>query len=130
MDEDESAFATVDQRILSKRIGLRAGQKPRRSDQGPIRKGMAMSERPPEAGEASGKEGESLRMNDDGKADGQVQAAEAEEAEEETTWPADGEEEASVSHIVTNVIIFQSFLLELASLVQGRAGLFDEIRFA
>ncbi|KAL6354861.1 hypothetical protein LRP88_12219 [Fusarium phalaenopsidis] len=35
----------------------------------------------------------------------------------------------SVSHIVTNVIILQSFLFELASLVQVRAGLFDEVRF-
>ncbi|RMJ10089.1 hypothetical protein CDV36_010302 [Fusarium kuroshium] len=35
----------------------------------------------------------------------------------------------SVSHIITNVIILQSFLFELASLVQVRAGLFDEVRF-
>ena len=34
----------------------------------------------------------------------------------------------SVSHILTNVIIFQYFLLELAGLMQVRAGLFDEIR--
>ncbi|KAI1774313.1 Retinoic acid induced 16-like protein-domain-containing protein [Hypoxylon cercidicola] len=37
---------------------------------------------------------------------------------------------ASVSHILTNVIIYQQFLLELASLVQVRAGLFNEVRFA
>lgn len=37
---------------------------------------------------------------------------------------------ASVSHIITNVIIFQSFVFELASLVQVRAGLFNEVRFA
>ncbi|KAI4859432.1 Retinoic acid induced 16-like protein-domain-containing protein [Hypoxylon rubiginosum] len=37
---------------------------------------------------------------------------------------------ASVSHILTNVIIYQQFLLELASLVQVRAGLFDEVKFA
>ncbi|OBS28146.1 hypothetical protein FPOA_02087 [Fusarium poae] len=35
----------------------------------------------------------------------------------------------SVSHVVTNVIILQSFLFELAALVQVRAGLFDEVRF-
>ncbi|KAK8041098.1 armadillo-like helical protein [Apiospora phragmitis] len=39
------------------------------------------------------------------------------------------EEQASVSHIITNVIIFQAFLLELASLVQVRAGTFNEVRF-
>ncbi|KAM0229870.1 hypothetical protein ACHAP5_011523 [Fusarium lateritium] len=35
----------------------------------------------------------------------------------------------SVSHVVTNVIILQSFLLELAALIQVRAGLFDEVKF-
>ncbi|KAK8067221.1 hypothetical protein PG997_013968 [Apiospora hydei] len=39
------------------------------------------------------------------------------------------EKEASVSHVVTNVIIFQAFVLELASLVQVRAGTFNEVRF-
>ncbi|KAK6833519.1 hypothetical protein PG987_008213 [Apiospora arundinis] len=48
-----------------------------------------------------------------------------------TTTQADKpeEEQASVSHIITNVIIFQAFLLELASLVQVRAGTFNEVRF-
>ncbi|KAG6010339.1 hypothetical protein E4U21_006903 [Claviceps maximensis] len=36
----------------------------------------------------------------------------------------------SVSHLLTNIIIFQSFLLELASLMQVRAGLFGEVRYA
>jgi hypothetical protein len=36
----------------------------------------------------------------------------------------------SVSHVLTNVIVLQAFLFELASLVQVRAGLFDEVRFA
>ncbi|KAM7186536.1 Retinoic acid induced 16-like domain containing protein [Naviculisporaceae sp. PSN 640] len=35
----------------------------------------------------------------------------------------------TVSHILTNVMILQSFLFELASLVQVRAGLFEEVRF-
>lgn len=39
------------------------------------------------------------------------------------------EKTATVSHVVTNVIILQSFLFELASVVQVRAGLFDEVRF-
>lgn len=37
---------------------------------------------------------------------------------------------ASVSHILTNAIIYQQFLLELAGLVQVRAGLFNEVKFA
>ncbi|KAH6641347.1 Retinoic acid induced 16-like protein-domain-containing protein [Chaetomium tenue] len=36
----------------------------------------------------------------------------------------------SVSHVLTNVIVLQAFLFELASVVQVRAGLFDEVRFA
>jgi hypothetical protein len=40
------------------------------------------------------------------------------------------EKTVSVSHVLTNVIVLQSFLFELASLVQVRAGVFDEVRFA
>jgi hypothetical protein len=36
----------------------------------------------------------------------------------------------SVSHVLTNVIVLQAFLFELASVVQVRAGLFGEVRFA
>ncbi|KAL3423583.1 DNA polymerase epsilon subunit c [Phlyctema vagabunda] len=36
----------------------------------------------------------------------------------------------TVSHILTNVIMLQEFILELAALVQVRAGLFGEIKFA
>lgn len=36
---------------------------------------------------------------------------------------------ASVSHVMTNVMVLQSFLLELAGVMQVRAGLFDEVRF-
>ncbi|CAK7265571.1 hypothetical protein SEPCBS57363_001651 [Sporothrix epigloea] len=39
------------------------------------------------------------------------------------------ENTATVSHILTNNVILQSFLLELAALLQARAGLFDEVRF-
>uniref|UniRef100_A0A098D5Q5 Retinoic acid induced 16-like protein n=1 Tax=Gibberella zeae (strain ATCC MYA-4620 / CBS 123657 / FGSC 9075 / NRRL 31084 / PH-1) TaxID=229533 RepID=A0A098D5Q5_GIBZE len=52
--------------------------------------------------------------------------------EPETPQPREQRENTttvSVSHVVTNVIILQSFLFELAALVQVRAGLFDEVRF-
>lgn len=39
------------------------------------------------------------------------------------------ENTATVSHILTNTVILQSFLFELAALLQARAGLFDEVRF-
>lgn len=44
----------------------------------------------------------------------------------------EGEEDlkmVSVNHVLTNVIILQEFLLELAALVQVRAGLFGEVRY-
>ncbi|RFU72027.1 armadillo-like helical [Trichoderma arundinaceum] len=52
----------------------------------------------------------------------------------ETTDNADptsptNENMVSVSHVITNVLIYQAFLLELASLMQVRAGLFNEVRF-
>ncbi|EAA31426.2 hypothetical protein GE21DRAFT_1099804 [Neurospora crassa] len=54
------------------------------------------------------------------------EAAEAADKEEEEEEEAT---KASVSHVLTNVIILQSFLFELASLVQVRAGVFEEVRF-
>ncbi|KAF2144316.1 uncharacterized protein K452DRAFT_296513 [Aplosporella prunicola CBS 121167] len=38
--------------------------------------------------------------------------------------------EATLSHILTNVIILQEFVLELVALLQVRASLFQEVRFA
>lgn len=40
------------------------------------------------------------------------------------------ERKVTISHVLTNVVVLQSFLFELAALVQVRAGLFDEVRFA
>lgn len=42
---------------------------------------------------------------------------------------ADEPKEISLSHLLTNVIILQEFLLELAAIVQVRASLFDEVTF-
>lgn len=38
--------------------------------------------------------------------------------------------EASLGHIITNVVILQEFVLELVALMQVRASLFSEVRFA
>jgi hypothetical protein len=51
--------------------------------------------------------------------------AEAEEAQSEEEF-----REASMGHIVTNVVILQEFVLELVALMQTRASLFSEVRFA
>lgn len=37
--------------------------------------------------------------------------------------------EVSLGHVLTNVVILQEFMLELAALVEVRAGLFDEVQF-
>lgn len=43
--------------------------------------------------------------------------------------PAQKDEEVSVNHLLTNIIILQEFILELAALIQVRASLFGEIKF-
>ena len=45
------------------------------------------------------------------------------------TKAADGTREVTLSHILTNVIILQEFILELAAIVQVRASLFGEVKF-
>jgi hypothetical protein len=54
---------------------------------------------------------------------------------EDTTSGADKVEEddirdASLLHIITNVVILQEFVLEIVALIQIRASLFSEVRFA
>ncbi|KAJ2903977.1 uncharacterized protein MKZ38_009032 [Zalerion maritima] len=51
------------------------------------------------------------------------------EDEDETQRQHVEEKTVTVSHVITNVIILQAFLFELASLLQVRAGLFEEVRF-
>jgi len=38
--------------------------------------------------------------------------------------------EASLLHIITNVVILQEFVLEVVALMQVRASLFGEVKFA
>ena len=45
------------------------------------------------------------------------------------TKAADETREVTLSHILTNVIILQEFILELAAIVQVRASLFGEVKF-
>ncbi|KAF2086479.1 hypothetical protein K490DRAFT_44338, partial [Saccharata proteae CBS 121410] len=62
-------------------------------------------------------------------------AAEAAEAgaeakEEEREVKEEEPREASLNHVLTNVVILQEFVLELVALLQVRASLFREVRFA
>ncbi|KAH8879568.1 hypothetical protein GQ53DRAFT_849545 [Thozetella sp. PMI_491] len=115
------AFRAIDQGILARRVGIPAikGSPESRVDPIPLSFGK------PLGSDGNGEE---------------AKQAESETAEEEspssddasglgTATPAE-EKTASVSHVLTNTIILQSFLFELASVVQVRAALFDEVRFA
>ncbi|KAM0273502.1 hypothetical protein ACHAQH_008327 [Verticillium albo-atrum] len=129
----QAAFAAVDQSILARRVGkpanvkaipLRLGQ----DEPAPGEERMTPHEPPPKDDD------EDLEEENEGEAEAQIERetgeagddADGEAAEEEES----NERTASVSHVITNVLILQSFLLELAALVQVRAGLFDEVRFA
>ncbi|POR39275.1 Uncharacterized protein TPAR_00529 [Tolypocladium paradoxum] len=115
-----SAFAAIDQSILAKRVGLPDDTLkpiPLKLDKKPM----------PEPAEVAGSAEEMEHVQDGDKADtgGDVAGA----ADETDVATPTEDTKVSVSHIMTNVIIFQSFLLELASLMQVRAGLFDEVRY-
>ncbi|KFA69102.1 hypothetical protein S40285_00072 [Stachybotrys chlorohalonatus IBT 40285] len=117
VESQAAAFAAIDQSILTRRVGLPSRKKvtpiPLDFNKGPVSE-PAEAEQPAEAGELKSTDGEG---ND------------TREEEDEAAATPTTETTASVSHIATNVIIFQSFVMELASLMQIRASLFDEVRF-
>lgn len=112
-------FAAIDQTILAKRVGV------------PDRKLKPIPLDLTSRGDAAAHEDDPMSEDEDehgseddgggGMAADESEYAEPDEPEETTT--------VSVSHILTNVIVFQSFVMELAALVQVRAGLFDEVRY-
>lgn len=81
-------------------------------------------------------DGEEVEDKKEGDGDGEVKEEGGDEELKDPSVEAeevDAEEKedkkVSVSHILTNVIVLQEFLLELAALVQVRAGLFGEVKF-
>ncbi|TVY45060.1 UPF0518 protein [Lachnellula occidentalis] len=100
-----AAFAAVDQSILSRKVGL------------PIPKG-----------ELSAIPFPNLRASDsENSKEGSVQGT-----DESSVEGGEKEQEqklVTVSHVLTNMLVLQEFLLELAALVQVRAGLFGEVRY-
>jgi hypothetical protein len=124
VDSQIAAFAAIDQTILAKRVGPPSNNKvepiPLKFNKEPIAE-------PEETSKAAGEdEDDAPPISTDEGAAAEAQTAEASQAARpaEPTEPT-----ASVSHIITNVIVYQSFLLELTSLLQVRAGLFEELRF-
>ncbi|KAJ6782262.1 hypothetical protein PWT90_10999 [Aphanocladium album] len=115
-------YAAMDQSILAKRVGL-----PPEPSVKPIP--LDLTYRPPPE---STSDDEDEDDEDDGHFgdDDDGDAAIAPDDSETGSVIDDGSNaNVSVSHVLTNVIIFQSFLMELASLMQVRAGLFDEVRY-
>jgi hypothetical protein len=121
-DSQAAAFAAIDQSILARRIGPPTEKKvepiPLKFDKDPM----------PEPEDTDKTAEEPPTTSEDGSAAVEGEATDTKASEPGTpTTPT--EQTASVSHIITNVIILQSFLLELTSLLQVRAGLFEEVRF-
>lgn len=141
------AFMAIDQGILARRVGI-----PIIGEQKPPVEAIPFNldkPLPVPSEDIPGEDGNEV----DGKADGgdgedeQTTTGDATTGETDTAVGTDGQDETfavseddgsatpleeklvSVSHILTNVMILQSFLFELASLVQVRAGLFEEVRF-
>jgi hypothetical protein len=139
-----AAFQAIDQSILARRVGM-----PRTADESEgVSKGgkkiepvklsyekkapmkEPLNDAPKESDARASENGEeaasgahaaqSTAEQSDLRPDSSVEGSEATLADEKT---------ATVSHVITNVIILQSFLFELAALIQVRAGLFDEVRF-
>jgi hypothetical protein len=127
-------FAAADQTILAQRIGLpdkKLDPIPLKFDKSPLME-PTRSAREDEEDEdedeiskaAIGPDADEMGDEDEEDGDGKDEKSENDEMQS----PQDPET-VSVSHVVTNVLIFQSFVFELASLVQVRAGLFNEVRF-
>ena len=104
-----AAFGAIDQSILARKVSQ------------PLPKN-AVTPIPFPNLKSSGKDG-SVEGSVAG-ADDSILSNENDGAEKE-----DEQKMVSVNHVLTNVIILQEFLLELAALVQVRAGLFGEVRY-
>ena len=113
-----AAFAAVDQSILARKVGLPSlGRElhpipfPNLRDAG----SPMVEENNDGAAESKVED-----PTEDGEVDMEEQSAAKEEVDQNLV---------TISHVLTNVIVLQEFLLELAALVQVRAGLFEEVRF-
>lgn len=133
LDEDPikasqaAAFQAIDQQILARQVSVPSQKK---SESTPLQLGGEIGEQA-QAKDASpdenGDKPPPPPAKDDAPADGDT-----DDAQTNITSPerkaAPAHDQVSVSHVLTNVIVLQSFLFELAALVQVRAGLFDEVQ--
>ncbi|KAK3370072.1 Retinoic acid induced 16-like protein-domain-containing protein [Podospora didyma] len=126
------AFQAIDQSILARRVGIPAIKVAEGTRVEPIPLSFDKQQQPQSPTEALADGEDEIKATDRPSSgdDGQSESvAMSEDGKPEFSTPPE-EKTVSVSHVLTNVIILQSFLLELASLVQVRAGLFGEVRHA
>lgn len=121
-----AAFQAVDQQILARKVGL-----PDKTKMNPLKLGGKIEDEtpptPPAKDDAPGADGQNESTP---AADGDKDDTQSSIANVDSHTPPE-EKKVSVSHVLTNIIVLQSFLFELAALVQVRAGIFDdEVQFA
>ncbi|KFX94089.1 hypothetical protein V490_04536 [Pseudogymnoascus sp. VKM F-3557] len=117
-----AAYAHIDRGILSRRVGM---AKIVVGESGGRRVVDTESIAPSTPAGSTAGDGE-------GDEEGSVVTSRTDETGTETG--TDREEEVvekivSVSHVLTNIIVLQEFILELAALVQVRAAMFGEVKF-
>ncbi|PSR87112.1 Retinoic acid induced 16-like protein-domain-containing protein [Coniella lustricola] len=139
MASQAAAFQAIDQQILARKVGISTKKS---SEAAPLQLGGKIGEEPQEEEEGQHEDGDqpppTPAKDDHSKATPTQSSSISQEEEaqanmlspprnEPATPPKD--KKVSVSHVLTNVIVLQSFLFELAALVQVRAGLFEEVRY-
>jgi hypothetical protein len=111
-----AAFAAVDQSILARKVSLPIPKANVRPIPFPILKPTAaMMDGSMESSVVDEESGSEILLSS--------------ESSNATETSAAARKEVTVSHVLTNVLVLQEFILEVAALVQVRAGLFGEVRF-
>lgn len=137
-----AAFQAIDQQILARKVGLPIKKK---VESIPLRLGGKIEEESTDNGRdhagdedtpppPPAKDDPPTRTHFDGQpinppAAGNGDGTHTPIMSPERNVPTE-EKKVSVSHVLTNIIVLQSFLFELAAVIQVRAGLFDEVRYA
>jgi hypothetical protein len=128
-----AAFAEIDQGILARRVAVPKTTSSDSSTGGKV-EAIPFPDLREEGGTSSpaGGRGRGGEDSEDGNTTptGNKDSEKGEEGGVDAGYEdAEDEKTVTVSHVLTNVVILQEFLLELATLVQCRAGLFGEVTF-
>jgi hypothetical protein len=120
-ESQAAAFREIEQSILARRVGL-PGTKAEV-------KAIPFKLSPSKAKDSQESNEEDQHNTVDGVEESGSTTEGDDDEDEEAQEEEGAEETVSVSHVLTNIVILQEFLLELAALVQVRTGLFGEVRF-